>query len=40
MIIGHVAVSALAHRYLKADLIPVMAAAAIPDVVDVSVSAV
>jgi hypothetical protein len=34
MIIGHVAVSALAHRYLKADLIPVMAAAAVPDVVD------
>lgn len=34
MIFGHVAVSALLHRYLKADLVPVMAAAAMPDVVD------
>ena len=34
MIFGHVAVSALAHRYLKADFVPVMAAAAVPDVVD------
>ena len=34
MIFGHVAVSALAHRYFKADLVPVMAAAAMPDVVD------
>lgn len=34
MIFGHVAVSALAHRYLKADLVPVMVAAFVPDVVD------
>ena len=34
MIIGHLAVSALEHRYLKADFVPVMAAAVLPDVVD------
>ena len=34
MIFGHVAVSALAYRYLKADFVPVMAAAVVPDVVD------
>ncbi|MGC9394491.1 MAG: hypothetical protein ACP5J4_06510 [Anaerolineae bacterium] len=34
MIVGHVAVSALAYRYLKADFVPVMAAAVVPDAVD------
>ena len=34
MIFGHVAVSSLAYRYLKADFVPVMAAAVVPDVVD------
>ncbi|HOT91281.1 MAG TPA: hypothetical protein PLJ78_08465 [Anaerolineae bacterium] len=34
MIFGHVAVSALAYRYLKADFVPVMAAAVVPDIVD------
>lgn len=34
MLVGHLAVSALEHRYIGADLVPVMAAAVIPDVVD------
>ncbi len=34
MLFGHVAVSALAYRYLKADFVLVMAAAVVPDVVD------
>lgn len=34
MLFGHLAVSALAHRYLKADLAPVMVAAVAPDAVD------
>ena len=34
MIFGHVAVSVLAYRYLKADFVPVMAAAVVPDVAD------
>jgi hypothetical protein len=34
MIFGHVALSALAYRYLKADFVPVMAAAVVPDAVD------
>lgn len=34
MIFGHVAVSTLAYRYLKADFVLVMAAAVVPDVVD------
>ena len=34
MIVGHMAVSILAHRYLKADFAPVMAAAIVPDAVD------
>ncbi|MGC9348076.1 MAG: metal-dependent hydrolase [Anaerolineae bacterium] len=34
MIFGHLAVSALEHRYAKAEFIPVMAAAVLPDVVD------
>ncbi len=34
MIIGHLAVSALEHRYVKAALVPVMASAVFPDLVD------
>lgn len=34
MIFGHLAVSALLHRYLDLDLGPVMAAGAFPDVTD------
>lgn len=34
MLFGHLAVSALAHRYLKADVLPVMVAAVVPDAVD------
>jgi hypothetical protein len=34
MIIGHLAVSALLHRYLKADLVPAVAGGIAPDVVD------
>jgi hypothetical protein len=34
MILGHLAVSALLHRYLKADLVPVMAGGVFPDLVD------
>ncbi len=34
MLIGHLGVSGLAHRYLKADLVPVLIAGVIPDVVD------
>ena len=34
MLFGHLAVSALAHRYLKVEFAPVMAAAFAPDVVD------
>jgi hypothetical protein len=34
MILGHLAVSALLHRYLDADLKPVIAAGLFPDVVD------
>lgn len=34
MLFGHVAVSALAHRYLKVEFAPVMVAAVAPDVVD------
>lgn len=34
MLFGHLAVSALEHRYLKADLVPVLVAAILPDAVD------
>ena len=34
MLFGHLAISALAHRYLKAEFAPVMVAAVAPDVVD------
>lgn len=34
MILGHLAVSALEHRYLDADLVPVMIAGLAPDLVD------
>ena len=34
MILGHLAVSALLHRYLEADLRPAIAAGLFPDVVD------
>lgn len=34
MLFGHAAVSALEHRYLKAEFVPVMAAAVVPDAVD------
>ena len=34
MIFGHLAISALAHRYLDADLAPVMIAGLAPDLVD------
>lgn len=34
MIVGHLAVSALEHRYTGADFLPVMAAAVFPDAVD------
>ena len=34
MIFGHLAVSALEHRYAKVDFVPVMAAAVVPDLVD------
>lgn len=34
MLFGHLAVSALEHRYLKAEFVPVMAAAVLPDAVD------
>lgn len=34
MLIGHLGVSVLAHRYLKADLVPVVVAGVFPDVVD------
>ncbi|OQB02182.1 MAG: hypothetical protein BWY25_00708 [Chloroflexi bacterium ADurb.Bin222] len=34
MLVGHLGVSVLAHRYLKADLVPVIVAGVIPDVVD------
>lgn len=34
MIFGHLAVSALEHRYLGVAFVPVMAAAVVPDVVD------
>ena len=34
MILGHLAVSALLHRYLEVDLKPVLAAGIFPDVVD------
>ena len=34
MLFGHLAVSALEHKYLKADLTPVMIAAVLPDAVD------
>ena len=34
MLAGHLGVSVLAHRYLKADLVPVVVAGVIPDVVD------
>ena len=34
MIFGHLAVSALEHRYAKVPFVPVMAAAVIPDIVD------
>jgi len=34
MLVGHLGVSVLAHRYLKADLVPVVVAGVIPDVVD------
>jgi hypothetical protein len=34
MILGHLAISALLHRYAKAEWTPVMAAAVFPDAVD------
>lgn len=34
MLFGHVAISLLEHRYLKADLAPVVAAGIFPDLVD------
>lgn len=34
MLIGHLGVSVLAHRYLKADLVPVVVAGVFPDVID------
>jgi len=34
MLLGHLAISALQHRYLKVDLAPAMAAGVFPDVVD------
>jgi hypothetical protein len=34
MLFGHLAVAALQHRYLKADLAPVVAAGVFPDLVD------
>jgi len=34
MLFGHLAISALQHRYLKADLVPVVVAGVLPDVVD------
>jgi hypothetical protein len=34
MIFGHLAVSALEHRYVKVEFVPVMAAAVLPDGVD------
>ncbi|MBN2006898.1 MAG: metal-dependent hydrolase [Anaerolineae bacterium] len=34
MIIGHLGISALLHRYAKADLAPVMIAGMMPDIVD------
>ena len=34
MLVGHLGVSVLAHRYLKADLVPVVVAGVVPDVVD------
>ncbi|HQE93179.1 MAG TPA: metal-dependent hydrolase [Anaerolineae bacterium] len=34
MLAGHLGVSVLAHRYLHADLVPVVVAGVIPDVVD------
>ncbi len=34
MLFGHLAVSVLQHRYLKADLVPVVVAGIFPDVVD------
>ena len=34
MLFGHLAVSALEHRYLKAEFAPVMVAAVLPDAVD------
>lgn len=34
MLFGHLAVSALEHRYANVEFVPVMAAAVVPDVVD------
>lgn len=34
MLFGHLAVSALEHRYVKAEFVPVMAAAVVPDAID------
>lgn len=34
MLFGHLAVSALEHRYAKAEFVPIMAAAVFPDAVD------
>jgi hypothetical protein len=34
VIVGHLAVSALEYRYARVDLVPVMAAAVVPDLVD------
>ena len=34
MLFGHLAVSALEHRYVKGAFVPVMAAAVVPDIVD------
>jgi hypothetical protein len=34
MIFGHLAVSALEHRYVQVPFVPVMAAAVVPDIID------
>jgi hypothetical protein len=34
MLFGHLAISVLQHRYLRADLVPVIAGGILPDVVD------
>ncbi len=34
MLLGHLGVSVLAHRYLKADLVPVVVGGLFPDIID------